>query len=238
MTPQEQERRNKLWHLIEHKIFQPASTDDQRKWCSLYVKTLARFWEVDSFSVPQFFPNAKFSLPLPDFAIEYDLSNWVNNPPRASLRMMRKGMEIACHHIDHAYQDRLILQTLSDGNILSHYPNAVSRPTDILNDIRWVLDRYVFHPCAHLHPSPDVLAPLVPADSDYCKCLHEIRFGIGITNPFAALFQYRVNLLIRETPQDIKRAKEAERDRVAIIMTNSILSKQDVSANELFGFKR
>jgi hypothetical protein len=236
MTPQEQKRRNKLWHLIEHKIFHPVSPDDQSKWCALFIKTLAGFWEVEPISVPQFSPNAKFSLPLPGFEIEYDLSNWANNPQRASMRMMRMGIEIACHHIDHEYQDRLILQALPDGNILSDYPNMASRNNDILNDIRWVLDRYVFHPCAHLHPSPNILVPLVSVE--YRECLHEIRFGIGITNPFAALFQYRVNLLIREKPKDIKRAKEAERDRVAGIMMNSILYKQDVSASELFEFKR
>jgi hypothetical protein len=241
MTPQERERLGLLWYRIERGLFWPASQADQRTWCACFVTSLAGFWEVDTPVVGAAYPKATLSLPVPGFAIEYDLSNWAGNPQRASLRMMFEGVEIACHHIDHAFQDRMVLQTPPGGNVLANYPNMPTRNEDLLADICWVLDRYVFHPCAHLHPSPDILTCLTPADNAFRECLHEIRFGVGITNPFAALFQYRVNLVLRQTPQDTKAAKEVERNRVAGRMRDAILNGgagQGVSAGELFGRMR
>ena len=240
MTPKERERLSLLWHQIERGLFRPTSPAEQRTWCACFVKSLSTLWEVEPV-VGAAFPMATLSLPVPGFAIEYDLSNWAGNPRRASLRMMFEGVGIATHHIDHAFHDRMDLQTPPGGNVLAHYPGIASRNDDLLVDIRWILDRYVFHPCAHLHPGPDIVTCLAPADDAYRECLHEIRFGVGITNPFAALFQYRVNLLIRPTPQDIKAAKEKERNRVAGIMRDALLNRpagSGVSAGELFGCMR
>jgi len=241
MTPEERAHLSCLWHQIERGLFWPESPRDQSTWCACFVRSLAEFWEVAPPVVGKDFLKATLSLPVPGLAIEYDLSTWASSPQKASLRMMREGVEIACHHIDHTFHDRMDLQTPPGGNVLAHYPNNASRNDDLLVDIRWVLDRYVFHPCAHLHPGPDILPCLAPADDAYRECLHEIRLGVGITNPFAALFQYRVNLLIRRTPQDIKAAKEEERNRVAGIMRDAILNGRaglGVSAGELFGCMR
>ena len=241
MTQYDRERLSLLWHQIDRGLFSPASQTDQRTWCACFVNSLSMLWEVDSPVVGAAFPMATLSLPMPGFAIEYDLSNWAGNPRRASLRMMFEGVEIACHHIDHAYHDRMMLLNPSAENVLRQYPNMASRNADLLADICWVLDRYVFHPCAHLHPGPDIMTCLAPRDDAYRACLHEMRFGVGITNPFASLFQYRVNLLIRPTPEDIQAAKEKERDRVAGIMRDAILNgpaAHGVSAGELFGCMR
>ena len=149
--------------------------------------------------------------------------------------------EIACHHIDHAFDDRISLYDPPGGNLLAMYPNRASRKNDLLADICWVLDRFVFHPCVHLHPSPDILSYLKCVDEVFYECLHEVRFGVGMTNPFAALFQYRVNLVLRSTPNETKAAKEAERNRVAVKMRDAILNGgagQGVPAGELFKCSR
>jgi hypothetical protein len=78
---------------------------------------------------------------------------------------------------------------------------------------------------------------LPSTDDVYRECLHEIRFGVGITNPFAALFQYRVNLVIRQTPDDIRATKDAEKYRVAGIMLDAIIKSEAVSPGKLFGLR-
>jgi hypothetical protein len=187
--------------------------------------SLAGFWEVDPpVVVGTLFPKATVSLPLPGFAIEYDLSNWTENRKRASLRMTFEGVEVATHHIDHAFDDRVGLYDPPPGNALGLYTNMASRNDELFHDICWVLDRFVFHPCAHVHPSPDLLSGLKPTGDTFRKCLHEVRFGVGITNPFAALFQYRVNMVLRQTPRETQAAKEKERDRVAGRMREAILN--------------
>ena len=237
MTSQEKPRLRLLWHLIERGLFWPASQSDQRKWCACFASSLPGFWEVDPPVVGAAFPKTTLSLPLPGFAIEYDLSNWAGNPQRASLRMMFEGVEVACHHIDHAFGDRMSLYEPPGGNVLSLYPNMASRNDDLLADICWVLDRFVFHPCGHLHPSSGILMCMKQVDDAFGECLHEVRFGVGMTNPFAALFQYRVNLVLRQTPDETKAAKKAERDRVATIMRDAILdggAARGVAAGSLF----
>ncbi len=102
--------------------------------------------------------------------------------------MMREGVEIACHHIDHTYHDRMDLQTPPGGNVLAYYPNRASRNEDLLYDICWVLDRYVVHQCVHLHPGSDILPCLVPEDDAYSECLHEISFGVAISNRLKPYF--------------------------------------------------
>lgn len=209
MTLEEKARRYFLWNKIEHLVFCPASSRDQSTWCSLYIATLDNLWEIDPPITESTFPSARVHLTLPEFAFEYDLSRWSENPQRASLRLLHAELEIASHDIDHAYHDRMSLTPDLTGNINQHYPNSATND-DLLTDICWVLDRYVFHPCAHLHLNSARVITLVDSDETFRECLHEIRFGCGITNPFVALFQYRVNLILRSTPTETQRAKEDE----------------------------
>lgn len=223
MTPERKQRLCLLWQQIEHGLFWPASQSDQRRWCSCFTSSLADLWGVDPPVVGAPFPKATFPLPVPGFAIEYDLSYWTGDSPRASLRFMFQGLEVAAHHIDHAFEDRNSLYDPPTGNALARYPRAASRQEDLLADICWVLDRFVFHPCAHVHPSSDFVNFLTPIDNAISECLHEVRFGLGTSNPFAALFQFRVNMLLRQTSHETKAAKLTERNRVAALMRDAIL---------------
>jgi len=236
MTPEEKARRYYLWNKIEHMVFCPASPRDQSTWCSLYIATLGDLWGIDPPITESTFPAARVHLTLPEFAFEYDLSLWSESPQRASLRLFHGDSEVACHDIDHAYHDRISLTPDPAGSINLHYPNAATNSDDLLTDIRWVLDRYVFHPCAHLHLNSARVATLIHGDDAFRECLHEIRFGSGITNPFVALFQYRVNLMLRSTPTETRSAKAEERDRVAAIIRDAIRDRNScVNAKKLFG---
>ena len=240
MTPQDR-RRYLLWHLIERHAYCPSSSANQRTWCTLFVASLSKFWGVDPLVVDPVFPRGSFPVPGTDFAIEYDLSNWAGVPKRASVRIRFKGVEVACHHIDHAYKERMGLLDPPSGKVLTLYTNKASQSEDVLEDVRWVLDCYVIHPCAHVHPSPEILANGADLDAGFRKCLHEVRLGTGFTNPFAALFQYRVNLVLGKTPGATREAKRKERDRVAALIQDAVLKgtlENGVSAGKLFGSVR
>ncbi len=241
MTTQERKRLGLLWEAIELKLFKPASEAAQRRWCACFVRSLADFWEVEPPSVGSTFPKAIVNLPVPEFAIEYDLSNWDGSQRRASVRMLFGQQEVACHHMDHAFDDRIAVYDPPPGSVLVLYPNMRSRTDDLFGDICWVLDRFVVHPCAHLHPGPGIFTCLAIEDDAFCESMHEMRLGVGLTNPFAALFQYRLNFVLRKTPWETKAAKEAERNRVAAILRDAILgdrAPQGVAAGELFGCMR
>ena len=222
-----------VWHKVERLLFSPAGTEKQREWCRYFQQSLALYWGIDAFAVlyPGF-PNASFNLPLPDFSISYDLSGWGNDPRRSSVRMIFKGVVFACHDIDHAYHDRGSLADTPPGSILSrnHYPNRHTRSDELMTDIRWVLDRFILHPCAHFHPMPEVLGYLGPAYEPFRDVLHEVRLGLGITNPFAVLFQFRMNLVLLLTRDDTKAHKEAERNRIADLVHDAILNDDHVQA--------
>lgn len=244
MTPQERKRRAVLWHRVERLLFSPVSASDKTEWCACFRRSLAQFWEIEDFAVQgPAFPIAKFSLPLPDFSVLYDLSEWGNDPGRSSVRMIFKGVVFACHDIDHAYHDRGSLADTPPGGVLNrnHYPNRHTRSDELMTDIRWVLDRFILHPCAHFHPMPDVLGYLGPAYEPFRDVLHEVRLGLGITNPFAALFQFRMNLVLLLTRDDTKAHKEAERNRIADLVHDAILrgnAVQTVPPGRLFDLPR
>jgi hypothetical protein len=231
MTQQERRRRAVLWHKVERLLFSPPGQETQSKWCWCFVRSLARYWEIDDFVVScPAFPVAEINLPLPGFSISYDLSGWGNDPGRSSVRMIFKEVVFACHDIDHAYDDRISLLDTPDGGVLNrnHYPNRHTRSDDLMTDIRWVLDRFILHPCAHFHPMPEVLGYLGPAYEPFRDVLHEVRLGLGITNPFAALFQFRMNLVLLLTRDDTEAHKEAERNRIADLVHEAILSGNEV----------
>jgi len=241
MKPKEREQRERLrtlWHKMERLLFSPSGVKEQQTWCWCFVRSLARYWEIDDFVVTgSSFPNASFQLPLQDFSLSYDLSKWGDKLPRSSVRMMFKGVVFACHDIDHGFHDRISLSDSPPRGVLSHYPNKRTRSDELMADIRWVLDRSILHPCAHFHPMPDVLGYLGPDYEAFRDVLHEIRLGLGLTNPFAALFQFRMNLLLGDTPLDTKMRKEAERDRIADLVHNAILNNarvQTIPPGELF----
>jgi hypothetical protein len=244
MTPQERKRRAILWHRVERLLFFPVSAADKRTWCACFIRSLAPYWEIEPFAVTgSAFPGANFSVPLIDFSLSYDLSEWGNDLGRSSVRMIFKGVVFACHDIDHAYHDRGSLADTPPGGVLNrnHYPNRHTRSNDLMTDIRWVLDRFILHPCAHFHPMPEVLGYLGPAYEPFRDVLHEVRLGLGITNPFAALFQFRMNLLLGGTPHDTKTRKETERNRIADLVHDAILSGnavQTVPPGRLFDLPR
>jgi hypothetical protein len=81
-----------------------------------------------------------------------------------------------------------------------------------------------------VHPIADALRYLGNDYDAFCDVVHEIRFGFGITNPFAALFQFRLNLLLGETPEDTQTRKERECNRVADLIHAEILNGSPVQA--------
>ena len=88
---------------------------------------------------------------------------------------------------------------------------------------------------------PDVLGYLGPAYEPFRDVLHEVRLGLGITNPFAALFQFRMNLVLLLTRDDTKAHKEAERDRIADLLHDAILNGdrgQAIPPGKLFNLAR
>jgi hypothetical protein len=68
-----------------------------------------------------------------------------------------------------------------------------------------------------------------------------MRLAAGMTNPFAALFQYRVGLVYRGNVALIKQAKEDERNRLADLALNEILKSSGIPKippGTLFGLGR
>jgi hypothetical protein len=187
------------------------------------------------------FPEGNFRLPLTDFSLSYDLSGWANDPRRSSVRMIFKGVVFACQDIDHAYHDRGSLLDAPTGRVLAHYPNPGTRSDRLMEDICWVLDRSLLHPCTHLHPMPHALGPLGPAQEAFREVVHEVRLGLGITNPFATLFQFRMNFVLLPTPHETRARKEAERNRIAGLVHDVILNSdpaQAIPPSRLFGLAR
>ena len=231
MTPQERTRRSMLWHKVERLLFCPASAEDQRTWCYCFVRSLARYWEIEDFVVPgSVFPAASFSLPLPDFSLSYDLSGWGNDTLRSSVRMIFDRVAFACHDIDHDYDDRVSLSEPPPDRVLAQYQNLRTRRDELMTDIRWVLRQYLIHPRTHLHLIVEAFGRREPADENFREVVHEVRLGLGITNPFAALFQFRMNLVLLLTRDDTKAHKEAERNRIADLVHYTILNDDRVQA--------
>ena len=241
MTPEERVRRCILWNKIERLLFSPASVADKMQWCHLYLMSLAKLWETEPFAIQgPAFPRNSLNTPIPGFSIFYDLSRWDNIRQCSSLRMSFEGIEFASHDIDHAYHDRNSLSDPHPTGVLSYYPRIATRRDELTYDIQWVLDRYLLHPCAHVHPLPEIAGYMGPIIEALRDVLHEVRFGLGITNPFAALFQFRINLPVRETPEDTQTLKETERDRIAHLVFDAILSRpplHTIPPGRLFGIK-
>ena len=187
------------------------------------------------------FPDANFALPLPGFCLSYDLARWNDRPKRASLRLAYEDVVFASYDIDHTYQSRRLLFDEPSGSVTGQYPNTSARTEDLKADVQWVLERYILHPCAHVHPVADIFASLRDSRDPFRDVLHEIRLGFGLTNPFAALFQIRVQLGLQQTAEDTKKHKEAERDRVAQLVCQGISQRGDVqqiAPGVLFGLTR
>jgi hypothetical protein len=234
------ERRALLWQIVERLLFCPANDRDRKTWCVCFFLSLADYWGIGSFLVPSIvFPTARFNLPLPDFSISYDLSECGNNPQRSSLQMIFKEVKFASYDIDHTYHGRDSLSNPPSGGLLSHYPKPATRNSELMEDICWVLERFILHPCTHLHLIDDVLEFLTTGQDNRTAVLHEIRLGLGIANPFAALFQFRMNFLIGKTPEDTKVRKQDELHRIAQLVLERILAKnyvQPVPPANLFNY--
>lgn len=243
MTPQEQERRCLLWHRIEQLLFSPTSDPYKMAWCQCFLVSISDLWGVETWLIKGSpYPKSTFSLPLPGFSVSYDLSRWSSSSPRASVRIEFAGVGSASHDIDHCYHDRSSLYRLPSGSILSRYPNKKVRDRQLLEDIQWILDRYLLHPCVHLHLEliPEALGHLGANPETSTDILHEIRLGFGISNPFAALFQFRINFLPGSSSDEVQKRKEKERDRIAALLLDAILRDhrmQNIPPSKLFDLK-
>ena len=215
MSPDE--RKAWVWQRVEKLLFSPAGEKDQRNWCACYVQSLARYWGIPEFATRVGFPQAGFRLPLMDFSLKYDLAEWNSGQGRASVQMAFEGVDFAAYDIDRKYQSRRsLLKEPVRKPLKLLYPSQGTREDDIARDVRWVLERFILHPCAHVHLVPDIfaylpakheLAVLGVEDEPFRKGVHEIRLGFGLTNPFAALFQFRIQLR-RDTREEGRHGKK------------------------------
>ena len=240
MTPEEQRRLARLWFEVERLLFSPAKSGDRRTWCDRFLGSLAGYWQSEEFlPPPSAFPTAEFSLPLPGFSICYDLSGWSAQGGRASVRAKFEQTVLASHDMDHNWCDRAALSEPPGGPVLAHYRNLRTLADDLLQDATWVLDNLIVHPCAHLHAEGDILQRLKERprglDDQFKGVLHEVRLGLGLTNPFAALFQLRLQFALgRDKAETIQRKKD-ECKRVAGLACIAIRDKKlTVPAGDLF----
>jgi len=223
MNPEERTRKAQVWRRVEELLFSPSGENEQRQWCACYLRSLASFWGLPEFAVGTPFPRAEFALPLPGFCLSYDLSEWNSSPKRASVRMKFEGVLFAAYDVDHACQTRRSLLNEPEDSLLGKYPQVAARASDVAGDVQWVLDRFVLHPCAHVHMMPDIFGCLRDDHEPFRDVVHEIRLGFGQTNPFAALFQLRTQFALGHAVEDTKVWKEAERDRVAKLVSEAVL---------------
>lgn len=240
MNPRERERRLMVWNSTERLLFSPSGRDNQAKWCVCFLRSLARYWAIDEFvRTGPHWPKGEFSLPIPGFSLSYDLSGWTDASPRASIWMKFQEKSLAAYDIDHRYDAKEKLCPMLPGGLLGRYLNTATREAELMADIQWVLDRYLIHPCAHMHLWPEFLLALGAGAHLSTEVLHEIRFGAGIINPFTALFQFRINLLLGESIADVKERKAAERDRLAGLIHSAILQNaMAIAPGSLFGLSR
>lgn len=243
MSAAEKRRRAKVWAAAVRALFSPVGQNDQRAWCACYVRSLADYWSVDAFAVSgATFPTAKIPLAcLPGFSLSLDLSEWGNSPPRSSFHMLFEDVQFLGFHIDQSYEASPALLDWPGGNIPGEYHNPASRAGDLLTDAQWVLDRLIMHPCAHVHLLGDMLGVLGEEQNAFRETVHEARLDFGATNPFVALFQFRVQFLLGDTNEETKARKLAERNRVAALLRDAILAgngPQVVPPGDLFGLRR
>ena len=242
MNCRERQRLGVIWAKVEHLLFSPASIKEQKNWCAVFLRSLEQYWQVPTVYFPGSpFPDARLNSPLPDIRLSYDLSGWGGNPQRCSVRIIYREKALASYDIDHRYQNRESLFDSPLGNILAYYPNKGTRSRDLKTDINWVLERYLLHPCNHLHIFSELFLDLDERPGDFGDILHEVRLGLGITNPFAVLFQFRLNLVLGKTPEETQDRKKSECARLADLLHDKIIKKKDkkpVPPGQLFDLKK
>lgn len=241
MTPEECKRLALLWHKVEKLLFSPANKKEQREWCAYFLQSLADYWGVDQGYAGTAFPRGEFQVPVPGISASYDLGQWNGNPARTAMRLKYEDVPFASLDTDQAFPDRLTLLETPPGSVLGQYRNMATRTADLRADVVRVLDAYLMHPCAHLHAMEDIFRILwdsPPAST--LASLHEMRLGTGLTNPFARLFQFRLQFVLGASLSKTKTLKKKERDRVAILVCQAILADnpvQHINPGTLFGSK-
>ncbi len=241
MTPEECRRLALLWHKVEKLIFSPPNVEEQRNWCTCFLRSLADYWGEEHGYTGAAFPGGEFQIPIPGISASYDLGQWNGNPPRTAMRLKYEDVPFASLDTDQAFPDRLSLFEPPAGSILAEYPNTTTRAADLRADVVCVLNAYVMHPCAHLHAMEDIFRTLWDSPSpSTMESLHAMRLGTGLTNPFACLFQFRLQFALGESLPETEALKEAERDRVADLICTTVLADnpvQHIKPGKLFGLK-
>lgn len=241
MTSQEKTRLALIWHRIEKFMFSPANESEQRNWCNCFARSLAEFWGSEPGWCGSGYPFGEFAFPFPGISTSYDLRKWNSNPCRTEMRLMYEKEPFASLDTDHAYLGRLELFDVPQGSLLQKYPNMATRQVALRDDVVRVLDGYMLHPVTHLHAIEDIFGLLWdnPAPATL-TALHEVRLAVGMTNPFARLFQFRLQFVMGDTIERTKQIKKQECERVADLVCEAILNEHGnyvISPGLLFGLK-
>ncbi len=244
MNADDKKRYALLWERIEALLFSPHGAEEECRWCAHYMNSLRDCWEAGIIPLGKAYPQQDdFSMPLPGFSLSYDFSNWEQGRSRFSIRMSFENVVFACQDIDKCYTPRVELlepprEPPSD-SLLDFYPDTPKREQSLREDTKWVLDRYLMHPCAHVHLVADILDCLRDDHAPYRDVVHEIRLPMGCENPFTALFQYRIQFILGTDKVSTKTRREAERDRLIDMVVNAVIERADhVSSGDLFELNR
>ena len=240
MNTDDKKRYALLWAQVESLLFSPCDAEKERDWCMHFMRSLRRCWEAEIIAPGKAYPQCdELSMPLPGFSLSYNFGKWGQNPSRFSIRMSFENVVFACHDIDKCYAPRVDLlepprEPPSD-SLLNFYPDIDRREQSLKEDTMWVLDRYLMHPCAHVHLVDDILDFLREDHAPYRDVVHEIRLAMGYENPFAILFQYRIQFILGVDKASTKERRVAERDRLADVVVKAVLERTHyVSSGDLF----
>lgn len=239
MTKEDKKRYALLWEKIETLLFCPRDVEEECRWCAHYMTSLRKCWGAGIIPIGKAYPQQNdFSMPLPGFSLSYDFSKWEQGQSRFSIHMSFENVVFACHDIDKGFAPRVDLLDpphSPEGSLLSFYPDITTRQQLLTEDVKWVLDRYLIHPCSHVHLAKDILNFLREDHASYRDVVHEIRLAMGSENPFFALFQYRIQFILGSDKASTKGLRETERDRLADEVVKTILQKADhVPSGTLF----
>jgi hypothetical protein len=217
----ETERRAIVWDTIERIAFRPASP---KKWLGVYAKTLHKLWGMEPMWA-HFNPDDNFSVTFLNLRCSYliesadkYLVSLVNNSIDGHLYWQ--------NHIDPGFLSKSSLHLASKKYPFSHRKH-------LQEDIKAVLDGLIFHPRCHVHPD-DLGVQHNQLDPEIGGLLaHEIRIGGGIENPYVFLFHLRYQFCLVSD-----QVRQFERQRLIDLFERSIRTKQNVSAGDLFDYKR
>jgi len=243
MNAADKKRYALLWNRVESLLFSPRNIDKECDWCMCFMRSIDRCWGAGIIAPGKAYPQCdELSMPLRGFSLSYDFGKRRQHPPSFSIRMSFENVGFACQDVDKFHASRVDLlepPDLPTGSLLSHYSaDTIEREQSLREDTKWVLDRYLMHPCAHVHIAPDVLDFFHDYHAAYRDVVHEIRLSMGCENPFAALFQHRIQFILGTDKASTKIRREAERDRLTDVVVKAILERADqVPSGTLFEIK-